>query len=103
MIKKRKAFDYGRKSQLSSISKIIKPVQISFDLAQFIGCREDEKKSPIDVAKILCNYINSHNLQNPSNKCEIYPDEPLLKLIDYRQHGPIRYNEFQDILIKKHF
>jgi len=85
-------------------SGLTKPVRISSDLAQFIGCSEDEQKSRVEVTKILCNYIKSHDLQNPQNKKEILPDATLSKLVDYdeNQHGPLTYCSIHK-LIQKHF
>jgi chromatin remodeling complex protein RSC6 len=61
-----------------SNSKFMAPLQLSDELAAVVG-----KKGPLprtEVVKLLWAYIKKKNLQNPSNKREIVPDEALAKV-----------------------
>lgn len=70
-------------STSSSHSGFSIPVKISAELAKFTGWDPNEPKSRIEVTKKVCEYIRVHNLQDPTDKRIIKPDEKLRKLLKY--------------------
>ena len=68
-------------------SGLLKPVIISEEMAKFAGWKKEELHSRVDVTKVICVYINGDeksgrpNLQKPSNKKTILPDQALKDLL----------------------
>ncbi len=68
-------------------SGLLKPVIISEEMAKFAGWGKDELHSRVDVTKVICAYIKGDektgrkNLQKPSNKKTILPDQVLKDLL----------------------
>lgn len=68
-------------------SGLLKPVIISEEMAKFAGWEKDELHSRVDVTKVICDYIKGDekagrkNLQKPSNKKTILPDQVLKDLL----------------------
>lgn len=90
------------KSKLSN-SGLMKPVSISKDLAAFMGVDASTLHSRVSVTNSICTYIKEKNLQNPSNKREIVPDDKLVKLLGYKEGAqPLTYFYIQQ-LIQPHF
>jgi chromatin remodeling complex protein RSC6 len=89
----------------SSTSGFLKQVKISSELQTFTGWKTNDLHSRVDVTKFICNYIREHNLQNPSNRREILPDQALSKLLRYdtkTELNPLTYPKIQTH-IKPHF
>lgn len=83
----------------------LKPLDLSPELAQFLGCAPDEKKSRVEVTRAICKYIDEHNLQNPENRREIRVDATLQKLLSYdpaTETDPLQYFMIQT-RIQPHF
>jgi len=83
----------------------LKPLDLSPELAQFLGCASDEKKSRVEVTRAICKYIDEHNLQNPDNRREIRVDATLQKLLNYdpaKETEPLQYFMIQT-RIQPHF
>jgi chromatin remodeling complex protein RSC6 len=91
------------KTKLSN-SGLMKPVSISKELAQFMGVPADSLHSRVSVTNAICNYIKSHNLQNPANKRQINADANLSKILGYNASSgqPLTYFYIQQ-LIQPHF
>ena len=82
-----------------------KPVEISKVLAKFAGWEPNELRSRVDVTTYICNYIKTHDLQNPKDRRQIQPDKKLQKLLGYKpgkDTEPLRYYSLQTYL-KHHF
>lgn len=62
-------------------SGLLKPVEVSAEIAKFAGWEEKELHSRVDVTKVICEYIRKHDLQKPTNKKNILPDDVLKKLL----------------------
>lgn len=68
-------------------SGLLKPVIISEEMVKFAGWEKDELHSRVDVTKVICAYIKGDekagrkNLQKPSNKKTILPDQTLKDLL----------------------
>lgn len=83
----------------------LKPLDLSPELAQFLGCAPDEKKSRVEVTRAICKYIDEHDLQNPENRREIRVDATLQKLLNYdpvKETEPLQYFMIQT-RIQPHF
>lgn len=83
----------------------MKPVQISAQLADFLGCSADELRSRVQVTTALCDYIRDHDLQNPENRREIRVDAKLGSLLSYdptKETVPLTYYGMQS-RIQPHF
>jgi hypothetical protein len=71
---------------------IAAPVNISKELAGFMGLGEGEKVARTTVVKFINEYIGKHSLQNPTKKSEINCDESLLALLKPSPtFGPVTY------------
>jgi len=83
-------------------SGINKEVNVSEDLAKFLGIDADTKVSRIQVSKAISEYITKHNLQNPSDRRNILLDETLTKLFNPPQDVVVSYFNMQTFL-KPHY
>jgi chromatin remodeling complex protein RSC6 len=63
-------------------SGFMKPIKISEDLANFLNTNPEELITRVHVTKKLCQYIKDQDLQNPSDRREIIPDEKLKNLFN---------------------
>lgn len=99
---KRKPRSGARKGQTNSI--FMKPVPISKELARFGNWDPNELKSRTDVTKAICEYIAVNNLQDPSARKHIIPDERLQRLLNYDPESdePLTYPRLQKFL-KYHY
>lgn len=84
-----------------------KPVQISPELAKFIGWAPSELHSRTEVTKFFCDYIEKNNLQNPNDGRQIMVenDPKLKKLLKYdsaKDDKPLTYYSLQTYL-KDHY
>lgn len=70
----------GGSSGSGSGSGLLAPVQLSEDLAKFIGTGES-MLSRSDVVKRMWEYIKANNLQDPSDRRKIICDEKLKDLL----------------------
>jgi chromatin remodeling complex protein RSC6 len=91
--------------QNNTSSGFMKPVKISSDIASFTGWDASQMRSRVEVTKFLCDYVKTHNLQNPEDRRQIIPDNKLSKLLDYdkkREDKPLTYAYLQH-KIQPHF
>ena len=71
---------------------IAAPVEISKDLAGFMGLSSGEKVARTTVVKYINEYIGKHKLQNPEKKSEIKFDDALQRLFNPAPtFGPVTY------------
>jgi len=71
-------------------------------LCKFLGKDSGFKMARTDVTKEVNAYIKTHNLQKPSNRKEISPDQKLQKLLKLKKEDIITYFNLQKHL-KHHF
>jgi chromatin remodeling complex protein RSC6 len=90
--------------QKNTSSGFMKPVQVSTDMAKFAGWDPVQLRSRIDATKYICQYIRDNNLQNPSDRRQINPDDKLTKLLGYdtKKDKPLTYYSIQQ-KIQQHF
>ena len=80
----RKVMKAKRKSSdKKSLSGFEKPVQVSKEMSKFAGWNVNELHSRVDVTKAICQYIREHDLNNPADRRQIFPDKKLTKLLAY--------------------
>jgi chromatin remodeling complex protein RSC6 len=76
------------------------PVPITEELANFIGKNPGEAVTRPDAEAAVMDYIRQHNLQDPSDKRKITPDDELAKL--FNSDAPITVLTLKGA-IKHHF
>ena len=88
----------------NTTSGFMKPVSLSREMCKFTGWEKDCPKSRVDVTKFICKYIREKELQNPSDRRIILPDDKLKKLlsIDGSESDPLTYYSLQK-KIQHHF
>lgn len=83
----------------------LRPMQVSKELADFMGCDPTEKRSRVEVTQRICAYIREKDLQDPSNRRNILVDDNLKRLLDYDpevEGSPLCYYHIQG-RVQKHF
>lgn len=85
-------------------SGFLKPVQVSNELADFVGWTHGELHTRVEATKALCQYIKKNNLQSQENKRNIVPDERLRKLLNFADEKgtPFTYYNMQKYMTR-HF
>jgi chromatin remodeling complex protein RSC6 len=69
-----------KKPKGESTSGFMKPINITKELATFLNHDGSKEITRVDVTKKLCQYIKDKDLQEPSDRRVINPDESLKKL-----------------------
>ena len=69
-------------------SGFMKPVAISDEMAKFTGLDKNGAYPRPTITKFVCEYIKSHNLQNPKDRREFKVDSALQKLLKYNPNDP---------------
>ena len=69
-------------------SGFMKPVMISDEMAKFTGLDKNGSYPRPTITKFVCDYIKSHNLQNPNDRREFKVDSALQKLLKYNPNDP---------------
>lgn len=78
------------------------PTKLSPQLCEFLKLPHGSKLSRNDVTRMINAYILEHNLQNPSNKRNILPDNKLDALLQAPGHTDVSYFNMQRWL-KPHY
>lgn len=78
-------------------SGFMKPVMISEEMAKFTGLDKNGSFPRPTITKFVCDYIKSHNLQNPNDRREFKVDSALQKLLKYNPNDPPRDEKGQAI------
>lgn len=92
---------HERKASDVTNSGFMKPVDISPALEEFLRTDGDTIPNPITRAILttrLCEYVRNHNLQNPKDRREIYPDLPLQKLFHLKEGENLTYYNIQRLI-----
>jgi len=90
--------DNARKSP----SGFAKPNKISDELCDFIGVPHGTEKSRTDITRYINAYVKEHNLNKPSNRRVILPDEKLKKILKINNEEEVTFFILQR-LISHHF
>ena len=79
-----------------------KPGPVSPELATFLSLTKDELISRTDVTRRINAYCKGHNLQNPKDKREIFPDAPIRKLLKMNKTDELTFFNLQKYM-KVHY
>jgi len=90
--------DNARKSP----SGFAKPNKISDELCDFIGVPHGTEKSRTDITRYINAYVKEHNLNKPTNRRIILPDEKLKKILKINNEEEVTFFILQR-LISHHF
>ena len=90
--------DNARKSP----SGFAKPNKISDELCDFIGVPHGTEKSRTDITRYINAYVKEHNLNKPTNRRVILPDEKLKKILKPNNDEDVTFFVLQR-LISHHF
>lgn len=103
--KQRKVIDKVQKKRekaKKSPSGFAKPCKISDTLCDFIGVEHGTEKSRTEITRFINNYVKEHNLNNPSNRREFFPDAKLNSILNVKDNEKVTYFVLQR-LISHHF
>jgi len=90
--------DNARKSP----SGFAKPNKISNELCDFINVPHGTEKSRTDITRYINAYVKEHNLNKPSNRRVIIPDEKLKAILKINEGEEVTFFILQR-LISHHF
>jgi len=90
--------DNARKSP----SGFAKPNKISDELCDFIGVPHGTEKSRTDITRYINAYVKEHDLNKPTNRRIILPDEKLKKILKINNGEEVTFFILQR-LISHHF
>lgn len=92
----------GNSGVKKSPSGFAKPTEISPELRTFLKVADNTLLARTEVTKRITTYIKDHDLQNPDNRREIFPDDKLRKLVNMEHDDKLTYFNLQRC-IKHHF
>jgi chromatin remodeling complex protein RSC6 len=61
----------------------LKPHHVTKEIADFAGWPADSLKSRVDITNAICKYVKDNNLQDPTQRKHILPNETLRQLLQY--------------------
>ena len=85
-----------------SPSGFAKPCKISDELCDFIGVVKGTELSRTDITRHINSYVKEHNLNNPENRREFFPDKKLKGILNVKDGEKVTYFVLQR-LIAHHF
>jgi chromatin remodeling complex protein RSC6 len=91
-----------RENARKSPSGFAKPNKISDELCDFIGVPHGTEKSRTDITRYINTYVKEHNLNKPTNRRIILPDEKLKKILNVKEGDEVTFFILQR-LISHHF
>ena len=91
-----------RDNARNSPSGFAKPNKISNELCDFIGVPHGTEKSRTDITRYINAYVKEHNLNKPTNRRVIIPDEKLKAILKINEGEEVTFFILQR-LISHHF
>jgi chromatin remodeling complex protein RSC6 len=91
-----------REKAKKSPSGFAKPCKISDELCDFIGIARNTEQSRTDITRYINSYVKQHNLNNPENRREFFPDKKLKAILNVKDGEKVTYFVLQR-LIAHHF
>jgi chromatin remodeling complex protein RSC6 len=91
-----------REKAKKSPSGFAKPCKISDELCDFIGVPKGSEQSRTDITRFINSYVKEHNLNNPQNRREFFPDKKLKAILNVKDGEKVTYFVLQR-LIAHHF
>jgi chromatin remodeling complex protein RSC6 len=83
-------------------SGFAKPCKISDELCSFIGVDKGTEMSRTEITRHINSYVKQHNLNNPENRREFFPDKKLKTILAVKEGEKVTYFILQR-LIAHHF
>lgn len=103
--KQKKVIDKVQKKKekaKKSPSGFAKPCKISDELCTFIGVTSGTEMSRTDITRHINSYVKEHDLNNPENRREFFPDKKLKAILNVQDGEKVTYFVLQR-LIAHHF
>ena len=91
-----------RENARKSPSGFAKPNKISNELCDFIGVPHGTEKSRTDITRYINTYVKEHNLNKPTNRRIILPDDKLKAILNVQEGEEVTFFILQR-LISHHF
>lgn len=91
-----------REKAKKSPSGFAKPCKISDELCDFMGIARGTEQSRTDITRYINSYVKQHNLNNPQNRREFFPDKKLKAILNVKDGEKVTYFVLQR-LIAHHF
>lgn len=91
-----------RENARKSPSGFAKPNKISDELCDFIGVPRGTEKSRTDITRYINTYVKEHNLNKPTNRRVILPDDKLKAILNVKEGEEVTFFILQR-LISHHF
>lgn len=91
-----------RENAKKSPSGFAKPNKISNELCDFIGVPHGSEKSRTDITRYINSYVKENNLNKPSNRRVIIPDDKLKNILKINDGEEVTFFILQR-LISHHF
>ncbi len=91
-----------RENARKSPSGFAKPNKISDELCDFIGVPHGTEKSRTEITRYINNYVKEHNLNKPTNRRIILPDDKLKAILNVKEGEEVTFFILQR-LISHHF
>jgi len=91
-----------RDNASKSPSGFAKPNKISNELCDFIGVPHGTEKSRTDITRYINSYVKVHNLNKPTNRRIILPDDKLRTILNVKDDEEVTFFILQR-LISHHF
>ena len=91
-----------RDNARNSPSGFAKPNKISNELCDFIGVPHGTEKSRTDITRYINAYVKEHNLNKPTNRRVIIPDDKLKAILKINEGEEVTFFILQR-LISHHF
>lgn len=91
-----------RENARKSPSGFAKPNKISDELCDFIGVPRGTEKSRTDITRYINTYVKEHNLNKPTNRRVILPDNKLKAILNVKEGEEVTFFILQR-LISHHF
>lgn len=91
-----------RDNARNSPSGFAKPNKISDELCDFIGVPHGTEKSRTDITRYINAYVKEHNLNKPTNRRVILPDDKLKAILKINEGEDVTFFILQR-LISHHF
>lgn len=79
-------------------SGFAKPTQLSDELCTFMGLEKGTMRARTQVTKFFCDYFKTHNLQDPTYKRNIVPNDALKKILKLKSGDEVSYFNLQKYL-----
>jgi len=97
--KELKKLDKSKKKKKSSLNRppsgFAKPTKLTDELCKFMNIEKGTMKARTEVTKFFCDYFKEHDLQDPTYRRNIIPNEPIKKILNLTKDDQVSYFNLQ--------